>query len=137
MKKATTTQELNSKLKAMAEYDGLKLHIPANSEYKPYWKMFDSDGLIRAEIPSDKLRYHKDIAWLWPVAKKVCEELISTGVSKGEMYSARYLAICGALTDFDIPILFENTHQSIVFLNSQKHKNGNTTNYKRQCASRL
>lgn len=111
------TQDLQEKLRVMAEWDG-------------WFMVFDSLYYV---MKNDKrmwiehMDYHTNISSLYPVAKKLMEDFESVIRDKeGEvqLYTPQIFeiakaeeAIRKANNRFDIPALFAATHEGIVLLN--------------------
>lgn len=106
------TQEMQDKIRKVAEYDGWK------QSYN--WDMFTKElELLAKWINFERcdFTYHTDIAALYPVAKKVRAELLATGSPESSFAAAK---IGFANNDFDIPALFQSVHDGIVLLENIK-----------------
>ena len=120
-----TPEQLNDALRDVAIYDGAIWHVPANKNCDPYWKFFDSEGLIRAEMKTERLKYHTSYDWLMPVAKKVVAEIIKIKIP--EQDNNKYITLLNLersiykeLEGFDIDRIFAAVHSAIQLLNKYK-----------------
>lgn len=105
------SENLNEKLKMVAEYDGLKIfHANTTDEH---WTNGDKKSIIW------ELRYHTSYDWQIPVWQKVYKELTKTKTDKAFHVIIHYEQRLHEGTPLDS---FEILVQAIQFLNQIKNK---------------
>ena len=113
------SENLNEKLKIVAEYDGLKIfHANTTDEH---WTNGDKKSIIW------ELRYHTSYDWQIPVWQKVYKEIFDaafktisgTQVNQYEVFRKKYHKQVDSGTPLDS---FELLVQAIQFLNQIKNK---------------
>lgn len=119
-------QETN---KIIAEHDPLMKWWDGNERHRPAFKRYfqrleDPEPLHVSTHSIDKLKYHSSIEWLYPVAKKVKEELedVLTKNRNDDEALDCYIKLEDAATTFELYLLYEVVCNVIEFLN--KHKEG-------------